>query len=99
MAYHICWKLKKEFDPEQRCFGGPPLKILDEETLKTVADLTGGDYFRAESAEQLYEVFLDLPTQIVLQNEMWEISVLFTALGTIFVLLAVALSMWWNRFP
>jgi Ca-activated chloride channel family protein len=67
--------------------------------LQAVADLTGGDYFRAESAEQLYDVFVDLPTQIVLQNETLEISVLFTALGAFFALLAVSLSLWWNRFP
>jgi Ca-activated chloride channel family protein len=73
--------------------------IIDEPTLQAVADLTGGDYFRAESAEQLYDVFVDLPTQIVLQNETLEISVLFTALGAFFALLAVSLSLWWNRFP
>jgi Ca-activated chloride channel family protein len=73
--------------------------VIDEPTLRSVADLTGGDYFRAESADQLYDVFLDLPTQIVLQNEMLEISVLFTALGALFALLAVGLSLWWNRFP
>ena len=73
--------------------------VIDEQTLQEVADMTGGDYFRAESAEQLYEVFLDLPTQIILQNENLEISVLFTALAAVFVALAVALSLWWNRFP
>jgi Ca-activated chloride channel family protein len=73
--------------------------VIDEQTLLAVADMTGGSYFRAESAEQLYEVFLDLPTQIVLQNQNLEISVLFTALGAIFASLAVALSLWWNRFP
>ena len=83
-------------------FGGGGFRrflVIDEPTLRAVADLTGGDYFRAENAEQLYEVFLDLPTQIVLQNETLEISVLFTALGAIFTLLAVGLSLWWNRFP
>jgi Ca-activated chloride channel family protein len=73
--------------------------VIDEQTLQAVADVTGGSYFRAESAEQLYEVFLDLPTQIVLQTQDLEISVLFTALGAIFASLAVALSLWWNRFP
>jgi len=86
-------------------FGGPGgggfrrFLVIDEPTLKAVAKLTGGDYFRAESADQLYDVFLDLPAQIVLQNESLEISVLFTALGAIFALLAVGLSLWWNRFP
>jgi Ca-activated chloride channel family protein len=73
--------------------------IIDEETLQGVADMTGGEYFRAEDADQLLNIFLDLPTQIELQNEETEISVFFAALGAIFALAAIALSMRWNRFP
>ena len=71
--------------------------ILDEPTLQSVAELTGGAYYRAENADQLYEVFLDLPTQIVLQKEIIEISVLFLAIGAGFAMAAVGLSLWWNR--
>jgi Ca-activated chloride channel family protein len=86
-------------------FGGgdggrfPRYLLLDEPTLQAVADLTGGDYFRAESADQLLEVFLNLPTRIVLQKETREISVIFSTLGAIFVAVAVALSLMWHRFP
>jgi Ca-activated chloride channel family protein len=86
-------------------FGGgdggrvPRYLLLDEPTLQAVADLTGGDYYRAESADQLLEVFLNLPTRIVLQKETREISVLFSTLGAIFVTVAVALSLMWHRFP
>jgi Ca-activated chloride channel family protein len=73
--------------------------LLDEPTLQGVADITGGSYFRAENADQLYEIFLDLPTQIVLQRETLEISVLFSTLGAIFIMLAIALSLLWHRFP
>lgn len=73
--------------------------LLDEPTLRAVAEKTGGDYFRAESADQLLDVFLNLPTQIVLQKETVEISVLFSALGAILVTAAVTLSLIWNRFP
>jgi Ca-activated chloride channel family protein len=73
--------------------------LLDEPTLQGVADITGGSYFRAENADKLNEVFLDLPTQIVLQKENLEISVLFSAIGALLVLLAIALSLLWNRFP
>jgi Ca-activated chloride channel family protein len=69
--------------------------LLDESTLQAVADRTGGSYFRAESADQLLEIFLDLPTQIVLQKENVEISVVFSAVGAIFVVVAVALSLIW----
>jgi len=86
-------------------FGGggggnfPRYLILDEPTLRAVADLTGGSYFRAESADQLLEVFLNLPTRIILQKETREISVLFSTLGAIFVTAALALSLMWHRFP
>jgi len=75
--------------------GFPRYLLLDEPTLRAVAELTGGSYFRAESADQLLEVFLELPTQIVLQKETLEISVLFSTLGAIFVTVAVALSLMW----
>ena len=73
--------------------------IIDEETLQGIADMTGGAYFRAENAEQLLNVFLELPTQIILQKEALEMSVIFSALGTIFATIGVVLSLLWNRFP
>jgi Ca-activated chloride channel family protein len=73
--------------------------IIDEETLQSVADMTGGEYFRAQDADQLLEIFLDLPAQVELQKEETEISVIFAALAAIFALAAIALSMRWNRYP
>ena len=73
--------------------------ILDEPTLQGMAEITGGAYYRAENAEQLYEVFVDLPTEFVLQKERLEISVLFSILGAVFATFAVALSLLWHRFP
>jgi Ca-activated chloride channel family protein len=61
--------------------------------------MTGGEYYRAESADQLYDVFLDLPTQLILQTETMEISVIFAALGAVLVTAALALSLWWHRYP
>lgn len=73
--------------------------LLDEPTLRGVADITGGEYFRAENADQLYDIFHELPTQLVLQKEHLEISVLFSLLGAILVVIAVTLSLLWNRLP
>ncbi len=75
------------------------LLVIDEPTLQTMADLTGGDYFRAENAEQLLQVFLNLPAQITLQKESVEISVAFAILGAIAIIGAVVLSLLWHRFP
>jgi Ca-activated chloride channel family protein len=73
--------------------------VLDEETLQGIADLTGGAYYRAQDAEQLYDVFADLPREIVLQKERLEISVLFVILGAVFAIVAAALALIWHRFP
>jgi Ca-activated chloride channel family protein len=83
-------------------FGGGGFRrylMLDEPTLQAVADLTGGDYYRAEDAEQLYEVFVSLPTEFVLQRERLEMSALFSMLGVVFATAAAVLAMVWNRFP
>jgi len=73
--------------------------LLDEETLQGMADITGGAYYRAEDAEQLYDVFINLPTEIVLQKERLEISVLFSILGASFAVLAAWFALMWHRFP
>jgi len=73
--------------------------VIDEETLQGVAELTGGEYYRAENADQLLNIFLNLPTQITLQTENRELSVLFSTLGGLLAAVAVALSLAWNRYP
>jgi len=73
--------------------------MLDEPTLRGMAELTGGAYYRAEDAEQLYDVFVNLPSDIVLQKDRLEISAIFSIIGALFAALAVALSTIWHRFP
>jgi Ca-activated chloride channel homolog len=72
--------------------------LLDEETLQTIADTTGGTYHRAADADELVEVFRDLPSEIALQEQHTEISFGFVALGALFATAAVALSIAWNRY-
>lgn len=73
--------------------------VIDEDTLQRVAEMTGGTYYRAENAEQLLKVFQELPTQLTVQKERVEISVLFSTLGGLLGVTALALSLMWNRFP
>ncbi len=70
---------------------------IDEEALTEVAQMTGGEYFRAEDTDALTGVLLDLPDSIVLQRKNVEITVWFAIAGALLVLFAVALSQWWNR--
>ena len=58
-----------------------PFLVIDEETLMAVAETTGGEFFRAEDAEQLIDVFNQLPSQIVLQEQDVEITVGFLFAG------------------
>jgi Ca-activated chloride channel homolog len=53
----------------------------------------------AESAEQLTEVFAQLPTDLILRHEVVEISVVFTAVGVVLVALAIILGQAWRQLP
>jgi len=69
---------------------------IDEETLKEVASLTGGEYYSAASANDLLKVFQNLPMNIITQHETMEISVFFTAIAVCLVALAILLSFSWH---
>jgi Ca-activated chloride channel family protein len=79
--------------------GGRFRRGIDEDTLKQVADITGGEYYTAESADELQEVFENLPTSLITRHETTEISVAFTAVGALLAALAVVLSLRWNPLP
>lgn len=69
---------------------------IDEATLKRVAAMTDGQYYSAESANELLEVFRKLPTSLITKREATEISYAFAAVGALLAALAVALSLRWN---
>jgi Ca-activated chloride channel homolog len=71
-------------------------RLIDEPTLQEMARQTGGTYHRAEDADQLKQVFKELPRQVGLQKKEREISVFFAALGLVLTALAIALSLKWN---
>src|SRR5215212_4704766 len=79
--------------------GGGFRREIDEETLKQVADMTGGEYHIAESAGELQEVFQNLPTYIIATRETTEISVFFTALAVLIAIFAMILSLRWHPLP
>ena len=69
---------------------------IDEDTLKQVAAMTGGIYYPAESSGELQKAFTDLPINLIVKHDVTEISFAFTAIGALFAILAVGLSMLWN---
>lgn len=69
---------------------------FDEETLKTIADVTQGKYFSAASSVQLNEVYKSLNTQLVMERQETEITALFVALAAVLAIAAGALSLMWH---
>lgn len=65
---------------------------IDEPTLQSIADMTGGTYFRAQDAAELVEVFRTLPGAIALQEQETEVSFAFAALAALFTVAAVGTS-------
>ncbi len=81
-------------------FGGRGFRRgIDEDTLKQIADMTGGRYYAASSASELLKVFQSLPTYLITKHEVTEISVVFAAGGALLVALALALALRWNPLP
>lgn len=72
---------------------------IDEETLKQIAAKTGAEYYSAESADELQNVFKSLPTYLITKHETTEISVIFAAIGAILAILGVLLSLLWHPLP
>jgi hypothetical protein len=68
---------------------------IDEQTLREVADMTGGAYYPATSAAELQHVLAGLPITVLMKEEYGEISAAFVALA---MLVAVpALILGWTR--
>ena len=72
--------------------GGGFRREIDEETLTSIADMTGGTYYAATSAGELQDVFQNLPTYLVSTRQTIEISAYFTALATLLAIVAMILS-------
>jgi Ca-activated chloride channel family protein len=79
--------------------GGGFRREIDEDTLKQVAEMTGGEYYLATSASELNQVFQDLPTFVVATRETTEISVFFTAFAVLITILALVLALRWHPLP
>ena len=83
-------------DGETIGFEGWSMRVrLDEDALKSVANITRADYFYAGTAEDLKKVYQGLSTRLVVEKKETEISALFAALGALLVAAAAALSVAW----
>ena len=64
----------------------------DRETLRQVADTTGGEYFDAPDAERLNAVYERLGSRVGRADEQREVSVAFVAAGALLALGAIAVA-------
>ncbi len=80
-------------------FEGWSMRVrLDEETLKTIANITRGEYFYAGTATDLKKVYQSLNAKLVLEKKDMEISALFSAAAAVIALVSALLSLlWFNR--
>ncbi|GJM38821.1 MAG: UPF0353 protein [Acidimicrobiales bacterium] len=72
--------------------------LIDQPNLEAVADTTGGEFFRATDADELRDTFLGLPGQVELQTEEIERTAWPLLAAVVAVILALGLSLRWNRW-
>jgi Ca-activated chloride channel family protein len=73
---------------------------VDGETLRSVAERTGGNYYEAGSGAELRDVYDDIDTSIGYERERQDVSARFIGAGLVLALLAGAASMiWFSRLP
>ncbi|WP_295641594.1 VWA domain-containing protein [uncultured Methylibium sp.] len=68
---------------------------LDEDTLKSIATMTQGEYFRAGTATDLKKIYETLNTRIVLETRQTEVTALVAGAALLLLLLSGGLSVAW----
>jgi|HubBroStandDraft_6_1064221.scaffolds.fasta_scaffold77646_3 Ca-activated chloride channel family protein len=77
-------------------FGGWGMRAqLDEEALKSIADITRAQYYRAGSGQDLQAVYKILSKSVVQETKKTEITSYFAAAAALIALLSAGLSVWW----
>jgi Ca-activated chloride channel family protein len=72
----------------------------DRETLRQVAQETGGRYFEAFSDAELAEVYEEIGSQVAYRDDEREVTAAFAGAGAVLLLLGSALSLaWFGRIP
>jgi Ca-activated chloride channel family protein len=73
---------------------------LDEATLKSIAAMTGGEYYYASDADQLSNIYANLASQTTWVPQRTEVTALASGLGAVLFLTAGALALrWFGRLP
>jgi Ca-activated chloride channel family protein len=82
---------------------GEPLPIpvqVDEESLRSIAEATGGAFFTAQTVNELSDAFADIGSRVGTETEQREITTWFLGLGVVLLLLTAIMSLlWFSRLP
>jgi Ca-activated chloride channel family protein len=70
---------------------------VDEETLRQMAQITKGEFFRASNASDLQGIYTHLAGRIRLERQDTQVGALFALAALLFVFLAAWLSLAWFR--
>ena len=81
-------------DPRRRGF-----LVVDEPTLREVAETTGGQYFAATRGDELQAVLKDLPRHVEVQERDIEVTAALAGLAGLLVLLGLGAAARWTTFP
>ena len=80
--------------------GGSQPVPVDGETLQSVADATGGNYFEAGNAEELRAAYADIGSSVGFETEVQDVSARFIGIGLVLAVLAALASLFWfARLP
>jgi len=83
-------------DGAERLYRVPP----DPDTLRAVAQTTGGKFFAAADAKSLQSVYSKIGSQVGTEIEQRELTAVLTGAGAVLLLGGSALSLaWFNRLP
>lgn len=73
---------------------------VDGETLRSVAQATGGNFFEAGSTDELRSAYADIGSSVGYETERQDVSARFIGIGLVFAVLAALASMFWfARLP
>ena len=73
---------------------------LNETVLKQIAGLTGGEYYNAESEEDLKEIYDNISPELVIKPEKMEVTSIFAGISIVILLIGGGLMLlWFGRMP
>lgn len=73
---------------------------MDEGVLQQIAQLSGGNYYRAVDQDALAAIYDDVAAQLVVRAQEMEVTALFAGAGVLLLLVGGALSLlWFGRVP